>query len=137
MLTSNNLAYLFLMTIYDNCSKSHNSVNHICTVMPLFVLNLASRSHLSKLCPFLDHLSRRLKVIYSNHSLSVVRPSFTFSFKRHLILNLSNNFQKTSQECSFAGPFSKLFKDLNSIENFGCCGIREGQNIQTAGQIPI
>ena len=27
----------------DNCSKSHNSVNHICRVMPLFVLKLSSQ----------------------------------------------------------------------------------------------
>ena len=38
------------------------------------------------------------------------------------------NFNQTSQECVFGGPLSKLFKDYNSIENFGCCGIRKGEN---------
>ena len=80
---------------------------------------------------FLDHLSRRLKVSYSDHFLSVVRPcvrpALTFSFKHHLLLNHRTNFIQTSQECSFGGPLSKVFKDFNSIENFGCCGIRKGE----------
>ena len=44
--------------------------------------------------------------------------------------NHLTNFNQTSQECSFGGPISKLFKDLNSIENFGCCGNRKGENCQ-------
>ena len=58
---------------------------------------------------------------------SVVCPSsFTFGFKHHLLLNRTNNFHKTSQECSFGRPLSNLFKGFNSMENFGCCGIRKG-----------
>ena len=64
-------------------------------------------------------------LVSSDHSLSV-QQSFTFSFKHHLLLINRTYFNQTSQECSFGGPLSNLFKDLNSIENFGCSGIRNG-----------
>ena len=69
---------------------------------------------------------------YSDHFLSVRRrPSLTFRHLDHLLLNHLTNFNQTSQKCSFGGPLSKkLFKDLNSIENFGCCGNRKGENCQ-------
>ena len=50
--------------------------------------------------------------------------SLSFSFKQHLILNHWINFNQTSLKWSFGGLFSKLFKDLNSMKNFGCCSIR-------------
>ena len=86
--------------------------------------------------PFLAHPSRRLNVIYSDHSL-FVRPSLTFSFKHHLLLNHITNFNKTPQECSFGGPISKLFKDLNSIQNFGCCGLRKGAKCPNFKNLPL
>ena len=52
-------------------------------------------------------------------SLFVRHLSLTFSFKHHLLLNHRTNSIQISQECSIDGPLSKLFKDLNSIENFG------------------
>ena len=75
---------------------------------------------------------------YSDHFLSVRRcpasvvqcPSLTFRHLDHLLLNHLTNFNQTSQECSFGGPLSKLFKDLNSIKNFGCCSNRKGENCQ-------
>ena len=68
---------------------------------------------------------------YSDHFLSVLhRPSLTFRHLDHLLLNHLTNFNQTSQECSFGGHLLKLFKDLNSIENFGCCGNRKGENCQ-------
>ena len=76
-------------------------------------------------------MSQRLKVIYSDHSLSVVRLSLTFSSKYHLLLNHLTNFNQTSQEWSFGNPLSKLFNDLISMKSFGCCGIKKG------GKYPI
>ena len=48
------------------------------------------------------------------------------SFKQYPFLNVRTNLNKTSNECSFDGPLSKLFKDFNYIDymyNFVCCGI--------------
>ena len=54
-----------------------------------------------------------------DHFLSVRRrPALTFRHFDHLLLNHLTNFNQTSQVCSFGGPLSKLFKDLNSIENW-------------------
>ena len=75
---------------------------------------------------FLDHLEPKAQGELF-WSLFVRRPSsLTFCFKHHLLLNHRTNCIQTSQECSLGIPLSKLFKDLNSIENFGCCGIRKG-----------
>ena len=52
--------------------------------------------------PFLDHLSRKLKVSYSDPSVRRTSPPKP----------LDHNFNHSSLECSFGGPLSKLFKYL-------------------------
>ena len=69
---------------------------------------------------FLAHLSRRLKVRYCDHSLSVRRLSVhPQSFTQHLLLNHWLEFDQTSQEWSLVGPLSKLFKWFRSIAYLG------------------
>ena len=62
---------------------------------------------------FRSPVSQKLKVSYSDHSLSVVRClSLSFSCRHHLLLNNRTNFNQTSQECSFGGPLPSI---LNRI----------------------
>lgn len=54
----------------------------------------------------------------------ICHASSTFYFKHYLIINCLVEDGKTWQECFLYETLSKLFKELNSIQNSGCYGNR-------------
>ena len=70
--------------------------------------------------PVLAHLSWKLEGSYCDHSVVVVRLSIHNFFEQHLPLNRWANFNQIPQEWSLGGTDSKLFKDLESMQDSDC-----------------
>ena len=81
-----------------------------------------------KICraEFLAYLSLTCGVSFCEHSQCVNVCLFTFSYKQ-LLLNQWSDFKK-----KFTRMFLmwSCFKEFNSMQNFGCCGIRKGEKSQ-------
>ena len=118
---------IYLSWLYLLCFQSGMIMYLICMSLNPFLIAdtfwcIFSR-HLflkSFAADLLDHISQRLPVIYYDHFLSVVcfQPNFTGMF--------------------IGGSLSKLFKGLNSMENFGCCGIRKwGKSLIFTNSSPL
>ena len=53
--------------------------------------------------------------------IGIYRENVNNCLKRHLLNHLAN-VDEISQGCSLGGALSKLFKEINSMQNSGCHG---------------
>ena len=75
-------------------------------------------------------LYTKRRVSYCDNSKpGVVVHPFTFSYKQ-LLLNQWTYLNIISEGYSLGGPLLMVFRDFNSMWNFCCCYIREGEHCQ-------